>query len=196
MCIRMSGRDADSDMIDNGDLRPSFARQLAAAYSNIYMCYTFNVTTSRYGTLDDLLMRVRRARQRPTWRRRLFADSSAIASLSTLRVVRAIEQREKSGWSASVSDVAEYMAVEQSTASRTVAGVVAAGLVRKSPAPDDQRRCELTLTDAGRCELAKVGSRRHQLVAEAVADWSEDDVDTLITLLERFVVNLEKDVGV
>ena len=148
---------------------------------------------SRYERLDDLLTQIRHVRQRPAWRRRLLAVSST--TLSTLRALRAVEQADKSGAGASVRDVADYMAVEHSTASRTVAGVVAAGLLSKSSAPGDHRRCELALTDVGRKELEQVTARRHEMFTEAIAHWPHGDVDTLIQLLERLVTDLEKGVG-
>ena len=156
------------------------------------MCYACLVP--RYNELDELLVRVHTVRQRPGWRRRLIDDSGSVAGLSTLRVLRAVEQKEKSGQGASIGEVAEYMAVEHSTASRSVANVVAAGLLTKTLSPDDQRRCVLVLTDAGRKALSKVTGRRRQMVAETVADWPAEDVDTLVGLLERLVTDFERGV--
>jgi DNA-binding MarR family transcriptional regulator len=150
------------------------------------------VAPSRYDQLDDLLTQIRNARQRPAWRSRLFAGLEGVTTLSTLRVLRAVEQCERAGSGASIGDVADYMAVEHSTASRTVANVVAAGLLRKSPAADDHRRCALTLTARGRSELAKVTARRHKMVAEAIAHWPDEDVETLVALLERLVAEFER----
>ncbi|PRC44026.1 MarR family transcriptional regulator, partial [Mycobacterium sp. ITM-2017-0098] len=82
-----------------------------------------------------------------------------------------------------------------STASRIVAAVVDAGLLSKSSAADDQRRCALTLTDVGRKELAAVTGRRRDLVAETVADWPESDVDTLVALLDRLTGHFERAAG-
>lgn len=152
------------------------------------------VTYSRYDHLDELLTRIHVARQRPSWRRRLL-DTDTVANLSTLRVLRAVEQAQQTADGASVSDVAEYMAVEHSTASRTVGAVVAAGLLTKEYATDDQRRCVLVLTDVGRKALAAVTDRRRELVAETIADWPDADVDTLVTLLERLTERFEFPVG-
>ncbi|OMB94422.1 MarR family transcriptional regulator [Mycobacterium sp. NS-7484] len=156
------------------------------------MCYAYIVP--RYNDLDELLVRVHILRQRPGWRRRLIDASGSVPSLSTLRVLRAVEQREKAGLSASIGEVAEYMAVEHSTASRTVANVVSAGLLTKSMDPDDQRRCVLTLTEEGRQALAQVTERRQQMVAETVADWPEDEVDKLVDLLQQLVTDFERGV--
>ena len=152
------------------------------------------VPQSRYDHLDELLTRIHVARQRPSWRRRLLDGASPVTNVSTLRVLRAVEQCQQTG-GASIRDVAEYMAVEHSTASRTVAAVVAAGLMTKTSAADDQRRCVLVLTDVGRKALATVTDRRRELVAETIADWPETDVDTLVTLLDRLTERFERAVG-
>jgi DNA-binding MarR family transcriptional regulator len=111
--------------------------------------------------------------------------------VSTLRVLRAVEHRQHAGDGASIRDVADYLAIEHSTASRTVAAVVAAGLLTKTSAADDQRRSVLVLTDLGLKSLATVTDRRRELVGETVADWPDADVDTLVTLLERLTQRLE-----
>ncbi|OCB48895.1 MarR family transcriptional regulator [Mycobacterium vulneris] len=157
------------------------------------MCYAHIVP--RYNQLDELLVRIHTVRQRPGWRRRLIDASGSVPSLSTLRVLRAVEQREKAGHSASVGDVAEYMAVEHSTASRTVANVVAAGLLTKTQDTEDQRRCVLALTAAGRQALADVTERRQEMVAETVAGWPESDVDTLVDLLQQLVADFERGIS-
>jgi DNA-binding MarR family transcriptional regulator len=112
-----------------------------------------------------------------------------------LRVLRAVEHSQSAGDGASISDVAEYMAVEHSTASRTVGSVVAAGLLTKAFATDDQRRCVLVLTDVGRKALATVTERRRELVAETIADWPDADVDTLVALLDRLTERFESSAG-
>lgn len=155
------------------------------------MCYAYFVAPSRYDQLDELLTRIAVARQRPSWRHRLLDGAGPVTSASTLRVLRAVEQCELSG-GASIRDVAEFLAVEHSTASRSVAAVVAAGLVTKAFAADDQRRCTLVLTDAGRHALQTVTDRRRELVAEMIADWPETRVETLVDLLDRLTERLER----
>lgn len=151
-----------------------------------------SMTSPRYDELDELLMRMRNARRRPAWRQRIFDGMSSSTALSTLRVLRAVEQSEVAGVGASVGDVAAYIAVEHSTASRMVAGVVASGLLSKSAGARDQRRCELKLTPMGRSELTKITERRHELVAQVVSDWQDSDVDMLIALLRRLAADFER----
>jgi DNA-binding MarR family transcriptional regulator len=148
----------------------------------------------RYDHLDELLTRIHVVRQRPGWRRRLLGSTAPVTSVSTLRVLRAVEQAEEVGNGASIGDVAEYTALEHSTASRTVAPLVAAGLLTKTLAAEDQRRCVLVLTDAGHDALATVTSRRRELVADVVADWADEDVDALVTLLDRLAADFERGV--
>ncbi|KUI25632.1 MarR family transcriptional regulator [Mycobacterium sp. IS-1742] len=152
------------------------------------------VPSSRYDHLDELLTRIHVIRQRPEWRRQLLDHTEPVTTVSTLRVLRAVEQCETSGRGASIGDVAEYMAVEHSTASRTVGSVVAAGLLTKTLAADDQRRCVLVLTDAGRAALAAVTDRRREIVADVVSGWPDTDVDALVGLLDRLVVDFERGV--
>jgi DNA-binding MarR family transcriptional regulator len=156
------------------------------------MCYAYIVLQSRYDRLDELLTRIQLARHRPTWRRRVLDTAGPVTNVSTLRVLRAVEECQRNGGEASIRDVAEFMAVEHSTASRTVAAVVAAGLLTKTSAPDDQRRCALVLTDVGRKSLATVTDRRRDLVAQIVADWPDADVDTLVVLLDRLTERFER----
>ncbi|ADU01681.1 MarR family winged helix-turn-helix transcriptional regulator [Mycolicibacterium gilvum] len=154
------------------------------------MCYAYFVRC-RYDQLDDLLTRLHLARQRPQWRRRVLGPDSPVSGVSTIRVLRAVEQFDESG-GASVRDVADFLAVEQSTASRLVAPAVAAGLLTKSSAADDQRRRTLVLTEVGRKELAEIAERRRELVAETVADLPDSDVDTLVELLGRITDRFER----
>ncbi|MGV0791941.1 MarR family winged helix-turn-helix transcriptional regulator [Mycolicibacterium sp. XJ1819] len=157
----------------------------------MYVLCIYIVVHSPYDQLDDLLTRIALVRQRSTWRRRVLDQDGPVTNISTLRVLRAVEQGGQSGGGASIRDVADFMAVEHSTASRSVAGVVAADLVTKTFAADDQRRCTLVLTDAGRRALAEVAHRRRELLAEMIADWPEDKVDTLVSLLDGLAERFE-----
>ncbi|CAJ1581409.1 MarR family winged helix-turn-helix transcriptional regulator [[Mycobacterium] wendilense] len=158
------------------------------------MCYAYLVFPSRYDHLDELLTRIFTARQRPEWRRRVLDSTDSVRAASTVRVLRAVERRALGGAAASISDVADDLAVEHSTASRTVSSVVAAGLLTKTPAADDQRRSLLVLTDVGRKTLAQVTARRRDMVTAVVADWPDGEVDTLVTLLDRLADDFERGV--
>jgi len=146
---------------------------------------------THYDHLDDLLTRLHMARQRPAWRRRLLDGADPVTSVATLRALRAVEHHQQIGNGASIRDVADYTAVEHSTASRTVSALVAAGLLAKSAAADDQRRSVLLLTELGLQALNTVTERRRELVGEMIADWPTVDVDVLVGLLERLTDRFE-----
>ena len=150
---------------------------------------------TRYDRLDDLLTRLHMARQRPSWRRQLLAGADPVTSVATLRALRAVEHHQESDDGASIRDVADYLAVEHSTASRTVSALVAAGLLEKSAAADDQRRSVLVLTGLGVRALATVTQRRRELLAEIIADWPTADLDALVDLLDRLTDRFEAAAG-
>jgi DNA-binding MarR family transcriptional regulator len=158
------------------------------------MCYTHKVSTDRYDRLDDLLMRIRNARQRPSWRRRLLRGSAYGLRIGDLRTLRSVERLSSRGTSPTVGDIAEDVGVEHSTASRGITQAVRAGLLAKSGADGDRRRIHLALTGAGAQALSETTQRRREMVIEALGDWNAHDLDLVITLLERLAQNFENDV--
>jgi DNA-binding MarR family transcriptional regulator len=84
-----------------------------------------------------------------------------------------------------VSDVAEDLHIDCSVASRQVNALAAAGLVRREPDPLDGRAQVIHLTDEGRAELTDGWQAMVDAVADAVAGWSDADIERLATDLVR-----------
>lgn len=84
-----------------------------------------------------------------------------------------------------MSRLAELMAVDMSVCSRHVAHTVAHGWVERLPDPDDGRSRILRLTDEGVAMLAELDRRVTEAFARHLAEWSDDDVALLTTLLAR-----------
>jgi DNA-binding MarR family transcriptional regulator len=85
-----------------------------------------------------------------------------------------------------VKDLAAHCALDPSTISRAVGALVRSGLVRRSADPSDGRASTLGLTSHGREVLSDVtGWYDHQL-ADALKDWSREDLAALSALLQRF----------
>jgi DNA-binding MarR family transcriptional regulator len=84
-----------------------------------------------------------------------------------------------------VSEVAEQLSVDLSVASRQVAALVQAGYVEREPDPDDGRATRLRVTDLGTRVLTDSHRRMVATATEALSGWSEDDVASLATKLER-----------
>lgn len=90
-----------------------------------------------------------------------------------------------------VSEIAERVHLDISTVSRQVSTLVGQGLVAKLADPSDGRAQTLTLTDEGRQMLIDVRARRNGWLEEVVTDWSDEDLATFDTLLNRFADDVE-----
>ncbi|MGW0879005.1 MarR family winged helix-turn-helix transcriptional regulator [Streptomyces sp. NPDC002671] len=84
-----------------------------------------------------------------------------------------------------MSKLAELLAVDMSVTSRHVAHVAARGWIERSPDPADKRSRILHLTPAGLAQLDELSWRTSRLLAERLADWSDDEVGQLIRLMTR-----------
>ena len=73
-----------------------------------------------------------------------------------------------------LSELAETVELDLSTVSRQMRDLVAIGLVRKVPDPDDGRASLLSLSERGRAVLDAVSLARQQALAEVIDDWSDD----------------------
>jgi len=85
-----------------------------------------------------------------------------------------------------VSAIADAVGTDQSTVSRKVAELVAAGLVERRPDSLDGRAHLLAVTPAG-AQLCEHGRRKRvELVASVLAGWPEESRRRLAELLGRF----------
>ncbi len=91
-----------------------------------------------------------------------------------------------------LSEIAESVELDLSTLSRQVRCLVAAGLVAKVPDPADGRAALLSLTRRGAAVLESVSEARRRVLAEAIADWTDEDRSTLATGLLRLGTGLEQ----
>jgi DNA-binding MarR family transcriptional regulator len=139
-------------------------------------------TNETLSQLDDLLMRVRVATQRPEYRRRLLDGFEIPGGISTLRLLRAVEALEVDA-APSIRDVASRLALEHSTVSRLVEVAVRSGFLTKQPCEQDLRRALLTLTEEGRTLLDRSSRRRCELVAQVTDGWTDDQLDQLVQQL-------------
>jgi DNA-binding MarR family transcriptional regulator len=85
-----------------------------------------------------------------------------------------------------VKELAAACALDPSTISRAVAALVRAGLVGRVPDPDDGRASILGLTDHGRDTLTAVTTWYDNRLAEALRNWSTEDLVAFDGMLQRF----------
>jgi DNA-binding MarR family transcriptional regulator len=99
-----------------------------------------------------------------------------------VHVVRQLGERP----AASLAELAERTHTDPSSASIVVQRLVERGLVARTPAADDRRRIELTLTPGGRALLRRVPASSDDRLAEAVAALGSTRAAALTRSLEHF----------
>ncbi|MGW1556630.1 MarR family winged helix-turn-helix transcriptional regulator [Streptomyces sp. NPDC002144] len=84
-----------------------------------------------------------------------------------------------------MSKLADLLAVDMSVTSRHVAHLAERGWIDRSPDPADKRSRIVHLTPAGLARLDALSERTTQLLAERLADWSDEEVAQLTGLMAR-----------
>ncbi|MDX8149396.1 MarR family transcriptional regulator [Lentzea sp. BCCO 10_0061] len=109
-------------------------------------------------------------------------DRPALTVLITLRMA---------GQPLRVGEIAARMQVVGPHVTRHLHDLERAGLVRRVVDPDDQRARLVELTDTGAAAARRYLEAVLGWLTGAVADWSEEDQQTLGRLLSRFVDDLQ-----
>ncbi len=89
-----------------------------------------------------------------------------------------------------LSALAAALDLEASTVSRHARGLEDRGLLERTCDPDDGRASRVAVSAHGTECLEQGAARRRALIAEALADWSAEDRETLRVLLHRLAVDL------
>jgi DNA-binding MarR family transcriptional regulator len=90
--------------------------------------------------------------------------------------------------------LAEAVYSDPSTISRQVAALVKDGLIERRADPDDGRASLLAVTEKGRELLESRHRQRSCSLARMLAHWSGEDRERFVELLERFVVDHERQI--
>jgi DNA-binding MarR family transcriptional regulator len=88
-------------------------------------------------------------------------------------------------------ELAHRTRLDPSTVSRSVAALVAHGLVERRPDPADKRASFLAVTPAGRTALAHTHGWYGEVLERALADWTPGEVEALSAALDRFTRDIE-----
>jgi len=89
-----------------------------------------------------------------------------------------------------LSDLAGSVELDLSTISRQIRDLVASGLITRTPDPADGRAALLSLTDQGAAVLEAVSEFRRRVLAEAIAEWSDEERNSLASGLLRLGAGL------
>jgi DNA-binding MarR family transcriptional regulator len=96
---------------------------------------------------------------------------------------------QKPAWR--MSDLAEGLRVDPSTATRAVHRLVRAGLADRSSGAEDGRVVMVSATDDGRQRHAAIALRRRQSMARMLGEFAPEERQQLADLLDRFVAALD-----
>jgi DNA-binding MarR family transcriptional regulator len=91
-----------------------------------------------------------------------------------------------------MSDLAEALRIDPSTATRAVQRLVISGLAVRSPNDGDGRVVMVEITDAGRSRHADVNARRGLLMTHMLAAFTPAERPVLADMLERFVAAVDE----
>ncbi|MBL7255975.1 MarR family winged helix-turn-helix transcriptional regulator [Paractinoplanes lichenicola] len=139
-------------------------------------------TTRQAGMhMHDLLKAMRLAKQR----RAAARGTVPVGSLGLLAEI------DRISGSCRARELAVQAGLDPSTVSRTLAALVAEGLVVREPDPHDGRATMLVVTDAGRAALADAMDWYGRLLTGAFDGWSDNEVAVFTRGLARFTEALE-----
>jgi len=134
--------------------------------------------------LEALVSLVRVTR---TFAHRDAAHSVTATPIALLRLVSETDPR--------LGDLAEQLRVKPSVASRAVAALETEGYVTRDPDPDDARACRIRITGTGREYLRSREDWALDMVARTLSDWSPEDADQSIRILQRLEQSVDELVG-
>jgi DNA-binding MarR family transcriptional regulator len=135
--------------------------------------------------LTDSAARLRMAIVRTS--RRLRQEAAGAAGELTPTSAAALATVERHG-PLTPSELAEVERVKRPTATRTLRVLGEAGLVERTPDPEDGRSALVSITAAGRERLRRLRGRKNAYLARRMRDLPDDDVATLTraaAILER-----------
>jgi putative acetyltransferase len=120
-----------------------------------------------------------------------FMKSSVLSTGCSASEIHTLFELEARGELA-VSELAEILRQDKSTASRNVRSLVENGLVRKTTDPADGRAYRLSLTQAGQEKAADVNRMANSQVGDALALLDDDDRARAIQGIELYARALQR----
>jgi len=138
-------------------------------------------------TLTDLAARLRMAVVRTS--RRLRQEAAGEGGELTPSAVSALATVERHG-PLTPSELADVERIKRPTATRILRGLEEAGLVDRSPDPEDGRSALLSVNGAGRERLRRLRGRKNAYLARRMRDLPAEDLKALeqaASILERML---------
>jgi len=127
-------------------------------------------------------------------RRLLALFGSAHGAQLTPTKLRALDLLAEAG-RLRVRDLAEGLAVDETTATRLVDRLEAMGVASREPSADDRRATEVLLTAPGRRLVAAVAERRREFFVDVLAALEPRERRELVRLTEKATAALRERAG-
>ncbi|MGW3956324.1 MarR family winged helix-turn-helix transcriptional regulator [Streptomyces sp. NPDC004752] len=119
----------------------------------------------------------------PVLRERFLSGLSGEVTATGYRVLRFVEA--SSPPPPTLSDIADLLLTDRARAVRVVDRLVEQDLVHRVRDAVDRRTRRVELTDTGRHFLAQATAHRSRLLAAALLDWSDEDLERLSHYIGR-----------
>lgn len=136
--------------------------------------------------IDAVMATIRRSMAKREMGRLALRDLELPIDIADLDILSALEGCSAHSGEATVGFVAERLGVDPSRASRIVADAVDKGIVRRAASQSDSRRIVLELTEAGRAHAQAIRRYKWKIFADALGQWSDEDLVTFARLFQRF----------
>ena len=91
-----------------------------------------------------------------------------------------------------MSELAEALRVDPSTATRAIQRLEKAGLAERRPSTADGRVVEVAITEEGRRRHALVAERRSEMMTFILSRYRNRELPVLAEMLERFVTGIDE----
>jgi DNA-binding MarR family transcriptional regulator len=129
---------------------------------------------------------LRRAITRPNFRLRLYGED--VMDIAQLDALDAVAEHD----ACRMSELAAFLRVDASTATRVVDRLAEAGLVERSADPSDRRARQIAVTPAGASLLERIRTRARENLPEMLEGFSESELVHFAALLERLVESVDR----
>jgi DNA-binding MarR family transcriptional regulator len=141
--------------------------------------------------LSDALGALRRITGSPRLERRVAVHSGVPIGLSAVAVLGQVV----ADGPLRLSDLARLARMHPAALTRQVQALEAEGYIERRPDPDDGRAAVVQVTSSGRSALRRVQAANDDIMSGQLADWSPDELEALVTQMERLITDLRTPPG-
>lgn len=142
-------------------------------------------------TLHGALIRIVSALHRPRNDEKLIADAGIQLDRALFSILISIERLGPIG----VVELAECAGRDYTTVSRQVAKLEKLGLVIRQHNVIDRRIREAVISPTGKAMTERIDAAREQMGNAVFKDWSQDELDIFVRLMQKFANAMDNDVS-